>query len=72
MNRFDFNQGYEHAKEMIMEACQYPDVFYKESGLTTVIANLESAIESQPKDYADGVRYLLRQVTQFLATKPVR
>ena len=69
MSRFEFNEGVAHAKKIISDACQYPAMFYSGSGLEDVIANLQSALENKPKDYADGVRHVINGVKSFLDKK---
>lgn len=66
MSKFDFNDGKAHAIRIITDAVQYPSMFYKGTGLEDVIANLESALEARPKDYADGVRSVIKQVNDLL------
>lgn len=71
MSKLEFNQGVEHAKRIISDACQFPKMFYSGSGLEDVIGNLENALTNKPADYAAGVMHVVKAARDALRAKQV-
>lgn len=63
---FERQQGQRHAAEMLLSVASTPRIFYDDRGpVATIAANLERTAESQPAEYAQGIRdviYRMREV----------
>lgn len=57
MSRVEQVEGYRHAADVMLQAVQYPAMWYGEKGpLLTAAENLCATAALCPKDYGDGMR----------------